>query len=665
MEPGEIVEYIDRQKILAAVVVEAKGGRLRLLNEGNREVKLTENRVLFTPSATLPSGLSRDGQVEALKETAARRAALTDTLDIEELWEVIHPEAEWVDLETITELAFSTEITDDHRAAVVRGMFSNRTYFKFQNHRFFPYTPEQVDRIQAQEREAERRQRIIEAGGDWIKRVLNGGSPPAPSELTEAQAEVIEILKSTYLIEKESPHFDMARAMVERAGAEMGDGLFEILVRLGVWGPDENIDIYRLEVPTRFSDIVIERSDALVAKPGMPVGDTRRRDLTHLDLITIDGQATLDYDDALSLEELADGFRVGVHIADVGHFIRRDDPIDREAMTRASSIYMPDRKIPMLPPSLAEDLCSLRAGEPRPAISTLIRVTPAGEVRDAEIVPSLIRVNRQWSYFDVNQVADDHPEIARLHAIARKFRERRLSDGAVQITLPELNIWMTDEGELNVVRTNRESPGRLLVSELMIMANWFMARFLTDHGLPAIFRSQPAPKERLFRDGEGSLFQNWMQRKLLSRFVLSHGPERHSGLGLDAYLTGTSPIRKYSDLITQRQIRSVFGLEQPYTAEEIDAAITALQGHISAVSRLQNRRKRYWLLKYLEGKVGRREEAIVLTRRKTGYTALVPEYLIECPVPVPSGVTLKPEDLVRVTIQHVNARKDVLSVFMT
>lgn len=343
--------------------------------------------------------------------------------------------------------------------------------------------------------------------------------------------------------------------------------------------------------------------------------------------------------------------------------MKKGDKIDREAIIRGSSIYLPDQKIPMMPPSLAEDICSLRAGELRPAVSTLIKLSPQGEIIDYEIVPSRIRVKDQLTYYDVNMIAEEDKNISVLHDIAQKFRQKRLSDGAVQISLPEINIWL-ENGELIVNKTDRETPGRLLVAETMIMANWLMACFLSKHGIPAIYRTQPDPRERLYREDEGSLFQNWMQRKFLSRFVLQPQAEHHAGLGLDAYVTATSPIRKYFDLITQRQIRSVFGLEEPYTPEEIDRAIQMLEQPMSYVSRVQYRRKRYWLLKYLEGKIGEKEEAIVLSKRRNDYLVLIPEYMTECSLPLPGGLRLKPEDLIQVKIQHVNARKDTLSVFM-
>jgi exoribonuclease-2 len=155
-----------------------------------------------------------------------------------------------------------------------------------------------------------------------------------------------------------------------------------------------------------------------------------------------------------------------------------------------------------------------------------------------------------------------------------------------------------------------------------------------------------------------------MQRKLINRVILDHNAAWHSGLGLEAYVTATSPIRKYFDLVTQRQIRAVLGLEQAYTGEEIDKIIQSLEIPMSQVSRVQFSRQRYWLLKHLEKHIGDKGEAIVLYKKRNGYQILLPEYMVECELPLSSGFVLKPEDYIQITIQHVSARKGILSVFM-
>jgi exoribonuclease-2 len=452
--------------------------------------------------------------------------------------------------------------------------------------------------------------------------------------------------------------------MIHNSGVERTTGLFPLLVKLNVFDENENIDLLRYEIATEFSDTILQNAEHLATSGRDFRTDGVRQDLTSLSLMTIDGQSTLDFDDALSIEKVGDQFRLGIHIVDVAHFVRKGDAVDQEAFSRGSSIYMPDQKISMLPASLAEDTCSLKAGELRPAISTMVNLSPSLDIIDYEILPSLINIKHQLTYYDVNMAADQNREYMILREVAAKFRQMRIDAGAVQISVPEINVWLAEDRTITVNKINRESPGRMLVAELMILANWLTAKFLAENKLPAIFRSQPGPRERLYKGEGGTLFQNWMQRRFLSRFVLANHAEKHSGLGLDAYVTATSPIRKYFDLITQRQIRAVLGMEKPYTPEEIDEAIQLLELPMSNVARIQFNRHRYWLLKYLEQHIGRKEEAIVLGKRRNNYQILLSGYMIECDLPLSSGIELMPEDLIQVTIQNVKARKDQIVVYI-
>ncbi len=659
MEPGNIVEYIDQQKIICAVVTDMKKQRLRLLTETNREVNLSAGRLTHGSRQGLDLSMGRDSIVTALRETAGVRCALRDKIDLKELWELLNEEAEWIDIKTMAEYCFAEPLTGDHESAIVRAFFENRLYFKFNHDKFLPNTPKQVELSIAQAKEAERRARLIEDGADWVKKVLTAKNPKA----TDENREVVKILKDCYLFEKESRHFAMGKQILEKAGLSMGDKVFDLLVKLGEWDEHENLLLHRHEIDNRFSTGIMDQTARLVTTPEGFSAETERRDLTYLPLITIDGQSTRDYDDALSIEKVGDRYILGVHIIDVAHFIKKQDPIDREALFRASTIYMPDDKIPMLPAQLSEDLCSLKAGELRPGISILVTLTRLFEVVEYEIVPSTIRVQRQMSYTEVNKIVATDEELNTLYRIGKNFREKRLDKGAVQITLPEVNVWLDESGEITVTKVDRESPSRMFVAELMIMANWMMARFLRDNNLPAIFRSQPEPKSRMFKGLEDSLFLNCIQRKHLNRAVLGHEAEHHSGLGLDAYVTATSPIRKYFDLITQRQIRSVLGLETPYSDEEIREMFHLLEQPMSNVGRIQYMRRRYWLLKYLEARRGEREEALVLDKRRDAYMVMLKEYMLECKLPA-GGLNLKPNDLVQVVIQHADARKDLISIFM-
>ncbi len=659
MKNGTIVEYIDQQRILCAVILDMTDQRVHLLNENSIEVNQKISRLSHASQNRLKMNQGRVKLVASLKETALLRKTLSEQIDIRELWEVLNPMEEWVDLSTMAGLCFPKNPTDDHEAAVIRACFENRIYFKFNQDSFFPYSEQQVEKNIAKEKEKERRNFLINSGGEWLRNVLDG----SVDQTIEDTGHFIEILKSYYLFGKESPHYSLGRAMLAKAGMENSEKIFEVMVKIGEWNSDQNVELKRYDVSESFPESVLKAADAVSGDFGLASFEPSRINLITLPLMTIDGQGTLDFDDALSIEPEGSYYRVGVHISDVCAHVKKGDSIDQEIINRGTSIYMPDMKIPMMPTHLAEDVCSLKAGEIRPAISVFFKVSRFAEVFDYEVVPSMIKVSRQLTYHDVDAMVDSDESIWTLHEIACNFNKKRVSNGAVIISIPETSIRVFDNHEISVRRLDRESPGRMLVAEMMIMANWLMAKFLAKNKMPAVFRAQPDPKARLYNQKkEATLFQNWMQRRMLNRAIISSAPGHHSGLGLSKYVTATSPIRKYYDLVTQRQIRGCFGMEQPYTAEEIDQMIQFLRHPLMNAGQVQMRRNRYWLLKFLEKKIGSQEEAIVLDSRRDKYTILLTAYLTECKLMASGNWNLKPQDLVRVTISHVDARRDVLTV---
>jgi exoribonuclease-2 len=656
MEPGNIVEYIEQKDIKCAVVLETKKQRLRILTESNREVNLSIKRLLHIDQARLDLSQGRDAIVEYINSLVHKRKSIQKSVDVEELWDVLHAEADEIDIDMMTSLCFD-DINDDNKSAVFRAMLHNQFYFKFTPDSFYPYSETQVENLKHQAREAERKQTLINEGGDWIKKVLASPNPIIPTD----KMQTVDILKSVYLFGKESDFYDIARGIVDRAGVDMDNGLLKLLIKMGAWDENVNLDLYRFEIPMSFSQDMLDQAQSITHD--IQLLSSQRKDLTNLDLITIDGQATTDHDDALSIEWDGNQFCLGIHIADVASCIPKQSALDKSALERATSIYTPDLKIPMLPPVLAENICSLKASEIRPAISIMAWVNDRAELSKFDIFPSMVKVKHQLTYHDANHMVNDNPELRQLHELACAFREFRLNNDAVYITLPEIHIRIDEHtGEIIINRVNRENACRMLVAEAMILGNWVTAQFLRKNHTPAIYRSQPAPKDRLFEKQEGSLFENWMQRRLLSRFVLSCKASAHSGLGLDCYVTATSPIRKYYDLVTQRQIRSILGFGTAYTKEEINQIIQYTRQPMTHASRLQFARNRYWIVKYLELHRGITTPAMVLERRWNNYIVLLTEYMLECSLPATSSMNFEPEDMIEVSIQRADARNNIISL---
>jgi exoribonuclease-2 len=659
MIKGNIVEYIDQQKIICAVILQEKKGKLKLLNENNREVNFAEKRLSHISQECLDTTVSRDTIVAHLKRLTQSRRELSETIDIKELWEILHEESEDIDISAMTLFCFDPPLTSDHEAAVIRAFFYNRLYFKFNRMVFTPYSPEQVEAKKRQIKETEKKEALIQKGAAWIKDVLNNKN----GSKTTVNQDIIDILKSYYLFNNDSDSYLIARNMIKKSPLKSPDQLFNVFVKAGIWDENKNIDLLTLQIPTSFSRDVLEQEKKLANIRTNFFDDPLRKDLTNIPLITIDGQSTLDFDDAISLENTETGYTLGIHIIDVDAYIKSDDPIDLAARDRASSIYMPDDKLPMIPPNLSEDLCSLKENEIRPGISTIIKMNRFFEIQDYNIVPSIIKVHKQMSYAEANLLNGKNDPITTLYKIATLLREKRLKAGAIQITLPEVNVWLEENQEIGYLKIDRENPSRMLVSEMMIFANSLMAEFLANNNMPAVFRSQAQPKQRLFKGIETSLTLNFMQRKQLSRAIIGTEPQIHSGLGVKAYATATSPIRRYHDLLTQRQIKAVFGYDKAYSKAELEDILQSISLSIANAGRVQASRKRYWIIKYLESRKGSVYEALVLDCYRDHYNILIKEFMLEAKLPL-SGIKLKHGDVIQVTIQHANARRDQLSLFI-
>ncbi|MCK5098819.1 MAG: RNB domain-containing ribonuclease, partial [Desulfobacteraceae bacterium] len=371
MKIGSIVEYIEQQRVISAVILEVKNNRLRLLNENNREVAFSESRLSHMSEDTLDSTLTKDSLLKKLQKITQNRKELSKKIDISEIWEILCEEEDEIDIPTMASFCFDPPVVSDNEAAVVRAFFNDRLYFKFRKTGLTPCSPAQLEAKKQQIRKEEKKNVLIERGAAFIKSVLDDQN----DKIENADKEILNILKWYYLIEKESSTAAVAKAMIAKADLRIPDQIFNILVRAGVWAKDENIDLLRMDIETGFSESVLKEVSTLTPCLDELEKDPKRIDFTNQAVITIDGQSTLDFDDAISFEKSEDGYDLYVHIIDLGFYIKAQDKIDLAAMGKGSSIYMPDDKISMIPPQLSEDLCSLRQGEIRPTITTHVKLS--------------------------------------------------------------------------------------------------------------------------------------------------------------------------------------------------------------------------------------------------------------------------------------------------
>ncbi len=652
---GHLVEFAEHGRVQVAYCLGQKDRRLRVLLPSGREEMLPRTRVLHLSQRTFRAP-NRQEQLNLIEASHQRRERLKEEIDLAELWEVVVDEAEEISPEELAEIYFGEGVDDDQVAAIIRAVLEDRLYFRFREGNILVHSREEVERLkEARRKEAERLARR-EEGAAWLSALLAKKDFSIRPEIKDYW---LKAIRDYFLFGEEARHARETRDLLSRVGINRPGKIFEVLVSTGVFEEDENVELLRFEVREDFPPEVEEDARQAVAR-GFSRQD--REDLTHLEPVTIDGPETRDFDDALHLEQTPRGYLVGIHIADVAHFVAPDSPTFREALKRGATIYLPERTIPMLPRIISEEAASLRAGEERPALSFLIELSPKGEIISSRIVRSVIRVARRLTYEEADSILDR--ELKELYELAQRLFERRIAAGALPVYLPEI-ILRVENGKIHLERIEI-TGARFLVSEYMILANYVAAKFFQENQIPAIYRSQPKPKERLIQGTEQDLFLNFLQLRQLSRGELLLSPEFHHGLGLPCYTTVTSPIRRALDLILEHQLCHflLYG-KALFSAEQLSNFLRDLTQALEVVNTVKNRTFRYWLLKYLREHARNVPlEALVVDIHQRKAKVLLLDYMITVDVPLPPSLRLEPGKKIKVILRGVHPREDVIKAFL-
>ncbi len=294
--------------------------------------------------------------------------------------------------------------------------------------------------------------------------------------------------------------------------------ILEILGDQNAFGVDVEIVIRKHHLPHRFPENVLadarEEAKETVAALS-PEELAERRDFRGLPIVTIDGETARDFDDAVYAISLPNGnMQLQVHIADVSNYVREGTALDLEARLRGTSVYFPDRAIPMLPQELSTDICSLRPDEDRLVLSCLMEIDPQGDVLGFEVCEGIIRSARRMTYTQVQSIIEpsgpeDHavralygdllPEFDRMYALSKMLHQKRVRRGSIDFDLPEPVIQFDDLGAMQgVVRSERKWANRL-IEEFMLAANESVATWIERQNIPGIYRihEKPEPKKVL------------------------------------------------------------------------------------------------------------------------------------------------------------------------
>lgn len=416
-------------------------------------------------------------------------------------------------------------------------------------------------------------------------------------------------------------------------------------------------------IPVDFPEEVMEEIKAVPDKitQDMIHEESHREDLRGEMTVTIDGKDAKDLDDAITLKKISNGFELGVHIADVTHYVGEGTALDQEALSRGTSVYLVDRVIPMLPHRLSNGICSLNAGEDRFALSCIMEIDMKGKVRKHRVVESILNINERMNYDDVKQILVDHDEelMKRYHEQMDMFKtmedlqsilkERRRQRGSIEFDFPEAKFKLDDKGRIIDIYAYERSVATKVIEEFMLLANETIAEEFHWQEIPFLYRShedpdpekirnltefirnygyklkgkelEPHPKEiqKLLVEIEGS-----EQETIISRLALrsmkqakyTTTSDGHFGLATDYYTHFTSPIRRYPDLQIHRIIKDVINgrlNDQRYEhyediMDKVAADTSRLERRAEEVEREVAKFKK---AEYMEDKIGQMYRGVI------------------------------------------------------
>ncbi len=660
LSSGQVVEFLENQRFLTAVVLARKNNRYHCLTEKGKEVNISRNRFIHVSSQKVPT--DRQSALKELKKISVRRQELEAQIDIPELWELTLDEQEVWSPWDLAGLVFPGEPTPDHEASVIRAVIDDHTYFKFRDGLIHVMPRLVVERLLEQRaREAERLKKLI-AGGKWLESLWKGEAE-IDDVLKEDQAYWINAIKDVCLKGDESRFYQEVNVLFRQAGIAGKVSFFDTLVKAGIWQEDENLEILKNEVETEFSTDVLEQAKHLAESTDEHIFQEGREDLTDLEVFTIDSIESKDLDDAISFERIPTGYEIGIHITDIGLKVQPGTPLFEDALSRATTIYLPERQIPMLPEVLSHEAWSLHQGELRRAISFLVTVDNSGQIQATQIIPSVIKVTKRLSYQDVDAAIELRERWYDLYKICKARLNYRISKGALPLPIPELNISVDSEGQV-FVNLVTPGPARFLVAESMILANQVAAGFLIENKIPGLFRSQPPPRDHIISGTETALLPNIRQRRLISRGCLGPEPEPHSGLGLPFYTTVTSPLRRALDLLIQQQISSFLMEGRPlHTKEDIDSMLPILKQGLTTASQVNQGTVRYWLIKYFASKKSETLKAWVIELGQRRLTAVLQDTLTTFELPVLPGMEIRQDQEIEVRVKEAKPRENILRFY--
>lgn len=607
----QIVDVRQHGGVASVALLEADGPRYRGVDSRAAAVRVVEARVLCWTGEPVPPGGSQ-AVADAVRAFERRQDEAATAVDVAALWEKAQGLGDEVSLPGLAAL-IEPEPDGSLVSRVLRALIADGLRFRVRATDVQVVSADSVAARLAAEEEEARQKKRQQAFIGWIR----GGDGRPPEDGDEQVEQLKQLAARVGQVSSRDPG---AAAMLAAGREGTPAAAFRLLVERGLFGEHENLALIRHGLGAPFSDEVARDAQGLAGDLARILADASRRDLRHLHTVSIDYADTREIDDALSVEILGSGVtRVGIHLAEPGALIPVDGPVDRAAFERQGTLYLPEGSVPMLPPGIGQGAATLARGEDRPSLSVLIDFDAGGREVDVELCRSVVRVDEAVPYPEMDRrLAEGRAgELATAWRLAQGLRERRLAAGALETSNVGVNPEIDAGGRLSLHRVDPATPAHRMVAEWAIRANRAAAALAVDAGLPVPFRSQALSEPWPADLDPADPYQVFCATRCLDQVRTDTSPGPHAGLGVDAYLQFTSPLRRYLDLLAQRQISAhLAGEAPPLDGEAFRAAIAAAEPVIARSRIVSAGSREYWMLRWLEDHGEAPLPAVVLEVRR-------------------------------------------------
>ena len=624
---NELIAYRKRREPTLGVVLSVHPGKLSVLSEDGKRYAIEPKKIVLVTGITVSETLTDSEKKLEMRKWRRDLEEKRDSVDLETLWQCVVEEQETVSFEEILDLYSGKEqVSMEQRLLLFWAVDKSTVYLTRAEDGYLVRSQEEVSKIlHALELREEREQRT-QAAVNWARSVLSG---EALSVVDESHNEFLELIER-YVIDLDGyERAKEAKGFLYDVGLKEVESAVEFLIKTGFWKKDDDPESKKIAFHFRHSQRTMEEAEAVFNAQDSFAGLTDRTDL---EAFSVDSETTQDMDDALSLETHGDRITLGVHISNVAHVVSRGCFLDQGARERAETAYFPEGRVDMFPRELVSKKLSLIAGDPRPALSLFATFKKEDfTLIDYHFETTVIRVSKNLTYAEATEIFHRTQWGKSLVVLADSLRNERVEKGAFIVQLPELKIRVEDQDGISISKDYMDSPAHNVVSECMILMNRLSGAFFDKNEIPALFRSQAQeidPEAREI-DPADVLFPVKVIKHLKPSFVTSK-PEAHKSLGVTSYVQMTSPIRRYMDLLMQRQLISWLEEQKIYYSEsELEDTNTRVSLATREIKNAQRSRHRYWLIRYLLEKDLKGATGYVSSKGYNGFNVYIPEFLIE------------------------------------